>query len=163
MVHLERLKNNVRKHRDIELATIEKKMLASVWAKLSQNKIVFREFTGNRNEQNKSNIEQGITYRSANSRHQQDRVLVWLQVRLLVWLHKTKLWGQCETFSKRKIQWYSCRPCKICWDKNWHIKLWSWETTTQKKTTKSFGRWKNNGQMMAILKGNEKRRNKTRN
>ena len=30
MVHLERLKNNVRKHRDIELATTEKKMLASV-------------------------------------------------------------------------------------------------------------------------------------
>ena len=76
MVHLERLKNNVRKHRDIELATTEKKMLASVRAKLSQNKIVFREFTGNRNEQNKSNIEQGITYRSANSRHQQGRVLV---------------------------------------------------------------------------------------
>lgn len=53
MVHLERLKNNVRKHRDIELATTEKKMLASVRAKLSQNKIVFREFTGNRNEQTK--------------------------------------------------------------------------------------------------------------
>lgn len=76
MVHLERLKNNVRKHRDIELATTEKKMLASVRAKLSQNKIVFREFTGNRNEQNKSNTEQGMTYRSVSSRHQQDRLLV---------------------------------------------------------------------------------------
>lgn len=51
-------------------------MLASVRAKLSQNKIVFREFTGNRNEQNKSNTEQGMTYRSVSSRNQQDRVLV---------------------------------------------------------------------------------------
>ena len=138
MVHLERLKNNKRKHRHQACDNWKKKMLASVRAKLSQNKIVFREFTGNRNEQNKSNTEQGMTYRSVSSRHQQDRVLVWLQVRLLVWLHKTKLWGQCETFSKRKIQWYSCRPWKIYWDKNWHIKLWSWETTTQKKQQSDF-------------------------
>ena len=38
---------NVRRHRYIKFITIEKKKLSNVRTKLSQNKMVLREFTGN--------------------------------------------------------------------------------------------------------------------
>ena len=48
---------NVRKHRDIKLATTEEKRIKLVSAKLSYNKTIFRKLVGNRNEKDKSENE----------------------------------------------------------------------------------------------------------
>ena len=49
---------NVRKHRDIKLATTDKKKkLISFKTQLSYNKIVFKEFVSNRKEKNKNKNE----------------------------------------------------------------------------------------------------------
>ena len=49
---------NVRKHRDIKLVTTEKRSSElDTKPKLSYNKILFRKFVGNRNEEGKSDNE----------------------------------------------------------------------------------------------------------
>ena len=60
---------NTRKQREIKLVTSKKKVIQRQNQTTSQ-KVILREFTGNRNEQNKNNNEQASLARLISCRYQ---------------------------------------------------------------------------------------------
>ena len=82
----------------------------------------------------KNNNEQGGVCRSFTSWHMQ-----YIDVWVLVWLCKTKIWRQCKTVLHRHRKHHSTcqilrclvRTCRRCWDNIWYIQLWSqwWKNT----------------------------------
>ena len=135
---------NVRKHRDIKLVTTERRRNYLV---SEPNYHTAKFFTENllAIEMNKTQILMNkFVYLGLLLLYLSKTVNVWI----LVWLHKTKMWWKCKTllyghkypcFIAHIKTWYLQRYCRKFWKKTWNFKLWNRRTIIKRKNKKVIG------------------------